>query len=83
MSPCCAPAATACSTRGDPSHRWFATEKLPFADDHFDRVSVAFGLRNMTHKEQGRGRNAPGVKPGGKLLVLEFSRGARAVGKGI
>jgi len=44
-------------------------EHLPFADGYFDRVSVAFGLRNMTHKEMRRV-----LKPGGKLLVLEFSR---------
>ncbi len=49
-------------------------EKLPFASDSFDRVSVGFGLRNMTHKEQALAEMHRVLKPGGKLLVLEFSR---------
>jgi demethylmenaquinone methyltransferase/2-methoxy-6-polyprenyl-1,4-benzoquinol methylase len=49
-------------------------EKLPFADDHFDLVSVAFGLRNMTHKEAALAEMNRVLKPGGKLLVLEFSK---------
>ena len=49
-------------------------EKLPFADDRFDLVSVAFGLRNMTHKDQALTEMNRVLKPGGKLLVLEFSR---------
>lgn len=49
-------------------------EKLPFADAAFDRVCVAFGLRNMTHKDQALREMARVLKPGGKLLVLEFSR---------
>jgi len=52
-------------------------EKLPFADAYFDRVSVAFGLRNMTHKDQALREMARVLKPGGKLLVLEFSRVAK------
>ncbi len=49
-------------------------EKLPFRDGYFDRVTVAFGLRNMTHKELALAEMARVLKPGGRLLVLEFSR---------
>jgi demethylmenaquinone methyltransferase/2-methoxy-6-polyprenyl-1,4-benzoquinol methylase len=56
-------------------------EKLPFADAQFDVVSVAFGLRNMTHKDQALAEMARVLKPGGKLLVLEFSRVAKPLEK--
>ena len=49
-------------------------EQLPFADERFDIVSVAFGLRNMTHKERALAEMRRVLKPGGRLLVLEFSR---------
>ena len=49
-------------------------EKLPFASDYFDVVSVAFGLRNMTHKDVALAEMNRVLKPGGKLLVLEFSK---------
>ena len=49
-------------------------EQLPFADDYFDCVSVAFGLRNMTHKELALAEMRRVLRPGGRLLVLEFSR---------
>ncbi|GHU05103.1 ubiquinone/menaquinone biosynthesis C-methyltransferase UbiE [Betaproteobacteria bacterium] len=49
-------------------------EKLPFPDDYFDCVSVAFGLRNMTRKEQALSEMFRVLRPGGRLLVLEFSR---------
>ncbi len=49
-------------------------ECLPFPDRYFDRVSVAFGLRNMTHKDRALAEMHRVLKPGGKLLVLEFSR---------
>ena len=52
-------------------------EKLPFPDGYFDRVSVAFGLRNMTHKDRALAEMRRVLKPGGKLLVLEFSRVAK------
>ena len=52
-------------------------EKLPFPDAYFDRVSVAFGLRNMTHKDRALAEMRRVLKPGGKLLVLEFSRVAK------
>ena len=48
-------------------------EKLPFPDNYFDRVSVAFGLRNMTRKDAALVEMHRVLKPGGKLLVLEFS----------
>ena len=51
-------------------------ERLPFADAAFDLVSVAFGLRNMTHKEAALVEMARVLRPGGRLLVLEFSRPA-------
>ena len=49
-------------------------ERLPFRADYFDCVSVAFGLRNMTHKEAALAEMRRVLKPGGRLLVLEFSR---------
>jgi demethylmenaquinone methyltransferase/2-methoxy-6-polyprenyl-1,4-benzoquinol methylase len=49
-------------------------ERLPFADDSFDVVSVAFGLRNMTHKNVALAEMRRVTRPGGKVLVLEFSR---------
>jgi len=56
-------------------------EKLPFADATFDLVSVAFGLRNMTHKENALAEMARVLKPGGRLLVLEFSKVAAPLAK--
>jgi demethylmenaquinone methyltransferase/2-methoxy-6-polyprenyl-1,4-benzoquinol methylase len=49
-------------------------EQLPFPDNHFAVVSVAFGLRNMTHKDAALAEMRRVLKPGGKLLVLEFSK---------
>jgi demethylmenaquinone methyltransferase/2-methoxy-6-polyprenyl-1,4-benzoquinol methylase len=49
-------------------------EKLPFPSNTFDCVSVAFGLRNMTHKEAALAEMARVAKPGGRVIVLEFSR---------
>ena len=49
-------------------------EKLPFPDNYFNCVSVAFGLRNMTHKDKALAEMRRVLKPGGRLLVLEFSR---------
>ncbi|HEY7986285.1 MAG TPA: bifunctional demethylmenaquinone methyltransferase/2-methoxy-6-polyprenyl-1,4-benzoquinol methylase UbiE [Methylophilaceae bacterium] len=49
-------------------------EKLPFTSNYFDCVIVAFGLRNMTHKDQALKEMQRVLKPGGKLLVLEFSK---------
>lgn len=52
-------------------------EFLPFPDAYFDRVTVAFGLRNMTHKDHALAEMRRVLKPGGKLLVLEFSKVAK------
>lgn len=49
-------------------------EKLPFPDNYFNCVSVAFGLRNMTHKDIALKEMLRVIKPGGTLIVLEFSR---------
>jgi demethylmenaquinone methyltransferase/2-methoxy-6-polyprenyl-1,4-benzoquinol methylase len=49
-------------------------EKLPFPDDYFDCVTVAFGLRNMTHKDLALAEMRRVLRPGGRLLVLEFSQ---------
>jgi demethylmenaquinone methyltransferase/2-methoxy-6-polyprenyl-1,4-benzoquinol methylase len=49
-------------------------EKLPFPNNYFDCVSVAFGLRNMTHKDLALKEMLRVLKPGGRLLVLEFSQ---------
>ncbi len=49
-------------------------EKLPFASESFDLVTVAFGLRNMTHKDVALAEMTRVLKPGGRLLVLEFSK---------
>ena len=48
--------------------------RLPFPDGTFDRVTVAFGLRNMTRKEVALGEMYRVLKPGGMALVLEFSK---------
>jgi len=49
-------------------------ERLPFASGAFDCVTVAFGLRNMTRKEAALGEMARVLRPGGRVVVLEFSR---------
>jgi demethylmenaquinone methyltransferase/2-methoxy-6-polyprenyl-1,4-benzoquinol methylase len=49
-------------------------ERLPFRDATFDCVTVAFGLRNMTHQEAALAEMRRVLKPGGRLLVLEFSK---------
>jgi demethylmenaquinone methyltransferase/2-methoxy-6-polyprenyl-1,4-benzoquinol methylase len=56
-------------------------ERLPFATARFDLVSVAFGLRNMTHKDRALAEMARVLKPGGRLLVLEFSKVAQPLAK--
>ncbi len=48
-------------------------ERLPFPEDYFDCITVAFGLRNMTHKERALAEMYRVLRPGGRLLVLEFS----------
>jgi demethylmenaquinone methyltransferase / 2-methoxy-6-polyprenyl-1,4-benzoquinol methylase len=56
-------------------------ESLPFATATFDLVSVAFGLRNMTHKDKALLEMNRVLKPGGRLLVLEFSKVAQPLSK--
>ena len=56
-------------------------EALPFAEASFDLVSVAFGLRNMTHKETALAEMQRVLRPGGRLLVLEFSKVAAPLAK--
>lgn len=54
-------------------------ENLPFEDNHFDRLTIAFGLRNVTDKDAALRSMYRVLKPGGKCLVLEFSQPAEAV----
>ena len=49
-------------------------ERLPFPDACFDLVTIAFGLRNVTDKERALAAMLRVLKPGGRLLILEFSR---------
>ncbi|MFT7219710.1 MAG: demethylmenaquinone methyltransferase/2-methoxy-6-polyprenyl-1,4-benzoquinol methylase [Candidatus Azotimanducaceae bacterium] len=49
-------------------------EQLPFGDNHFNAITVAFGLRNFTDKEKGLSAMFDALRPGGKLVVLEFSK---------
>jgi demethylmenaquinone methyltransferase/2-methoxy-6-polyprenyl-1,4-benzoquinol methylase len=56
-------------------------ERLPFPADYFDCVSVAFGLRNMTRKDAALAEMRRVLRPGGRLLVLEFSRVWRPLAK--
>ncbi|MEO8079769.1 MAG: class I SAM-dependent methyltransferase [Caldimonas sp.] len=56
-------------------------EALPFAAGRFDIVSVGFGLRNMTHKERALAEMSRVLRPGGRLVVLEFSKVASPLAK--
>ena len=58
-------------------------EQLPFRSGSFDLVSVAFGLRNMTHKDQALAEMCRVLRPGGRLLVLEFSKVAGAAAEAL
>jgi len=49
-------------------------ESLPFPDNHFDLITIAFGLRNVTDKSAALASMFRVLKPGGRLLVLEFSK---------
>ena len=49
-------------------------ESLPFPDNHFDCITIAFGLRNVTNKDRALASMLRVLKPGGRLLVLEFSK---------
>jgi len=54
-------------------------QNLPFEDSTFDRITVAFGLRNITDKNAALQSMQRVLKPGGKLLILEFSKPAEAI----
>jgi demethylmenaquinone methyltransferase/2-methoxy-6-polyprenyl-1,4-benzoquinol methylase len=54
-------------------------EKLPFGDNSFDRITMAFGLRNVTDKDAALRSMYRVLKPGGKILILEFSQPAKAL----
>jgi len=54
-------------------------EHLPFADSSFDCITIAFGLRNVTEKETALASMLRVLKPGGKLLILEFSKPSAAI----
>jgi len=56
-------------------------EHLPFPDNYFDCVSIAFGLRNVTHKDAALREMYRVIKPGGRVIVLEFSRVAKPLEK--
>ncbi len=56
-------------------------EKLPFPDNYFDCVSIAFGLRNVTHKDAALREMHRVLKPGGRVIVLEFSKVAKPLEK--
>ena len=54
-------------------------EQLPFSDNHFDLVTIAFGLRNVTDIQRALNSMFRTLRPGGRLLILEFSKPARAL----
>ena len=56
-------------------------ERLPFPGGYFDCVTVGFGLRNMTHKDAALAEMARVLKPGGRLVVLEFSKVWKPLGR--
>jgi demethylmenaquinone methyltransferase / 2-methoxy-6-polyprenyl-1,4-benzoquinol methylase len=56
-------------------------EHLPFPDNYFDCVCIAFGLRNVTHKDAALREMQRVLKPGGRLIVLEFSKVAKPLEK--
>ena len=49
-------------------------QNIPFSDDYFDLITIAFGLRNVTNKENALNSILRCLKPGGKLVILEFSK---------
>ncbi len=59
---------------GNVEYTQINAEKIPFADDQFDCITISFGLRNVTDKEQALRSIHRVLKPGGRLLVLEFSK---------
>lgn len=64
---------------GNVSYAQIDAEKLPFPDGQFDCVCIAFGLRNVTHKDEALRSIYRVLKPGGRLIVLEFSEAQGAL----
>jgi demethylmenaquinone methyltransferase/2-methoxy-6-polyprenyl-1,4-benzoquinol methylase len=58
---------------GNVSYAQIDAEKLPFPDNSFDCVCIAFGLRNVTHKDEALKSIYRALKPGGRAIILEFS----------
>jgi demethylmenaquinone methyltransferase / 2-methoxy-6-polyprenyl-1,4-benzoquinol methylase len=58
---------------GNVGYAQIDAEKLPFRDNQFDCVCIAFGLRNVTHKEEALRAIQRVLKPGGRAIILEFS----------
>jgi demethylmenaquinone methyltransferase/2-methoxy-6-polyprenyl-1,4-benzoquinol methylase len=56
-------------------------EHLPFPDNYFDCVNISFGLRNVTHKDAALREMTRVLKPGGRVIVLEFSKVAKPLEK--
>ena len=54
-------------------------EKLPFGDDEFDAVTISFGLRNVEHPKAALAEQYRVLKPGGRLVICEFSKPPRAL----
>ena len=54
-------------------------EKLPFGDDEFDAVTISFGLRNVEHPKAALAEMYRVLKPGGRLVICEFSKPPRAL----
>jgi len=59
---------------GNVDYAQINAESLPFASNSFDLISIAFGLRNVTDKEKALAAMYQTIKPGGRILILEFSR---------
>lgn len=59
---------------GNVNHVQANAECLPFAENYFDCISIGFGLRNVTHIDKALASMFRALKPGGRLLILEFSK---------
>ena len=67
---------------GNLSYSLANAERLPFASEAFDCVTIGFGLRNVTHKEWALSEMLRVLRPGGRALILEFSHPtSRALGR--
>ena len=59
---------------GNIAYAQIDAEQLPFRDNSFDCVTIGFGLRNVTRKEQALAAMYRALKPGGRVIILEFSQ---------